>query len=296
MSAIVTPFDAKGGIDEANFRRQLERQIVDGVSGFVVCGCTGEFWSLTGEERRRLFDIAVSTVAGRVTVIAGTSAIRTSETIALTDYAKSAGCDGAMIMPPWFVRMNAADIFAHFRAISDAVRLPIMAYNIPSTNINPLTPDIADSLADIDTVVAIKESSFDFRNFARTASKVRDRLRVFGPIGQFGPTAILMGAVGSVGVSHHFWGSNPTRQYEALVRGDVPEILRLQRISESLFELMTANGRNMYATIKGMMLLTGNPAGPPREPLRPLGADDLALLGAALEQLGIKRASAIAAE
>ena len=295
MSAIVTPFDSHGAIDEANFRRQLESQLGDGVSGFVVCGCTGEFWSLTRAERLRLFELAVTTVAGRVPVIAGTSAVRTSDTIELTAAAKAVGCDGAMVMPPNFVKLPPGDILAHFRAVSDAVRLPLMAYNIPSTNINPLTPEIVDALADIDTVVAIKESSFDFRNFARTATLVRDRLRIFGPISQFGPTAIMLGASGSVGVAHHFWGSNPTQQYQALVRGDTPEIMRLQRISESLSELLNAPGRNMYATIKGMMRLVGNPAGNPREPLRPLGPDDMALIAAAFSRLGLLAGSAAAA-
>lgn len=287
MSAVCTPFDGRGAIDEANFRRQLERQLGDGVSGFVVCGCTGEFWSLTPQERLRLFELAVSTVDGRVPIIAGTSALRTSDTIELTAAAKAAGCDGAMIMPPYFVRLPPADIVAHYRAVSDAVRLPLMAYNIPMTNINPLTPEIVDALADIDTVVAIKESSFDFRNFARTATKVRDRLRIFGPVTQFGPTAIMLGASGSVGVAHHFWGSNPTRQYQALISGDMAEFERLQPISEVLSELLMAQGRNMYATIKGMMRLVGNPAGNPREPLRPLGAEDMAVLAASLTRLGL---------
>jgi dihydrodipicolinate synthase/N-acetylneuraminate lyase len=287
MTAIATPFDADGKLNEASFRQLVDQQIRDGVTGIVAGGCTGEFWSQTLEERQRLHELCVAAVAGRVPVIAGTSMVSTAETIVLTAHAKSIGCDGAMILPPWFVKLSGPDIVAHFRAVSDAVKIPVMAYNIPSSNVNALTPDLADRLADIDTVVAIKESSFDYRNFYHTITRVKDRLLVFGPLSQFGYAALLLGASGSVGILHHVWGRNPTELHDASVRRDFATALELQRRAEALLELLSGNGRNMYAALKGGMQLLGLPGGYPRAPLQPLSGADMRELADGMRTLGI---------
>jgi dihydrodipicolinate synthase/N-acetylneuraminate lyase len=287
MTAIATPFDAAGRLDEPAFATLVDRQIADGVTGIVVGGCTGEFWSQSMEERKHLHALCVASVAGRVPVIAGTGMIRTAETIELTAHAKSVGCDGAMILPPWFVKLPGEDIVAHFRAVSDAVKLPVMAYNIPANNVNPLTPALVDRLADIETVVAIKESSFDYRNFYHTITRVKDRLLVFGPLSQFGYAALLLGASGSVGILHHVWGRNPTDLHDAAQRGDYATALRLQQTAEMLLELLTANGRNMYAALKAGMQLLGLPGGLPRAPLQPLGAKDRRELADGMRALAI---------
>ena len=97
--ALVTPFDADGNVDEAAFRLNVEQCISTvGVTGLVPCGCTGEFWAQTNEERKRVIKACVETAAGRVPVVAGTGAIRTADVIELSDYAGQAGCDGVMIV------------------------------------------------------------------------------------------------------------------------------------------------------------------------------------------------------
>ena len=287
MSAVITPFDDKGRIDEAMFARVVRQQIADGVTGFVVGGCTGEFWSMSMEERRHLHALCVEVVAGKVPVIAGTSAITTADTIALTTHARDAGCDGAMLMPPWFVKLPARDIVEHFAAVSKAVDLPLMAYNIPSTNINPITPAIADRLADIENVVALKESSFDYDNFYATVNLVKDRVRVFGPTRGFGCAALQLGAVGSVGVLHHIWGRNLTDWHNAVMRGDMENGMRMQRQSEAIGRVLTGNGRNLYAGIKGGMQVLGWKVGWPRSPLLPLTAAEMREIEAGFRELGL---------
>ena len=287
MSAVITPFHDGSGIDEAMFARVVRQQIADGVTGFVVGGCTGEFWSMSMEERKHLHALCVEVVARKVPVIAGTSAITTADTIALTTHARDAGCDGAMIMPPWFVKLPARDIAEHFAAVSRAVDLPLMAYNIPSTNINPITPAIADRLADIENVVALKESSFDYDNFYATVNLVKDRVRVFGPTRGFGCAALQLGAVGSVGVLHHIWGRNLTDWHNAVMRGDIETGMRMQRQSEAIGRVLTGNGRNLYAGIKGGMQALGWKVGWPRSPLLPLTAAEMREIEAGLRELGL---------
>ncbi len=228
MTAIITTFADDGSFSERKFADIVEHQLAAGVTGIVVGGCTGEFWALSNDERKRLHALCVQLVKGRVPVIAGTSAISTGETIELTAHAHAAGCDGAMVMPPASVRLPDRDLIAHFAAISKAVDIPLMAYNIPATNINPITPDLADRIADIDTVVALKESSFDYDNFYATIERVKDRVRVFGPTRGFGCAALQLGSVGSVGVLHHIWGRNLTDWHNAVVRGDLETGMRMQ--------------------------------------------------------------------
>ena len=292
MSAVITPFDDKGRIDEAMFARVVRQQVADGVTGFVVGGCTGEFWSMSTEERRHLHALCVDVVAKKVPVIAGTSAITTADTIALTTHAKDVGCDGAMVMPPWFVKLPARDIVEHFAAVSRAVDLPLMAYNIPSTNINPITPAIANRLADIENIVALKESSFDYDNFYTTVNLVKDRVRVFGPTRGFGCAALQLGAVGSVGVLHHIWGRNLTEWHDSVMRGDIETGMRMQRQSEAIGRVLTGNGRNLYAGIKGGMQVLGWKVGWPRSPLLPLTATEMNEIDAGFRELGLLAGSA----
>lgn len=290
MSAIVTPFDAEGRIDEAGFRANVELCIGYGATGLVVNGCTGEFWAQTLEERKRSAKLCVETARGRVPVIAGTGAITTQEVIELTEHAKRVGCDGAMILPPFFVKPNALDMIAHYQAVSDAVKLPIMLYNIPSCAVNDLTPELVDRLADIENVVAIKESSGNFTSFQKTLSLAGDRIHVFAGMAPFlGMAALYLGSPGYVDTQMNYWGEEAAEFYYAGAKGDIATGRRLQKKSRALHEQMLANGRNLYVSIKAAMNLFGRPGGYPRLPLRPLGEVELNQLRGALEKLGIKR-------
>lgn len=295
MTAIVTPFHADGRLDEFAFRHVVEWMLTSRVTGIVVGGCTGEFWSMTVDERKHLFKLCVDTVAGRVPVIAGTGAITLSDSIDMTRHAHTVGCAGAMVMPPYFVKLGANDIVAHFQAISDAVPLPLMAYNIPANNVNALTPAIVDRLADVSNVVALKESSFDFDTFSESLRRVRDRLLVFGPTFKFGVGGVALGCVGSVGTLHHIWGSGPTELDEAAARFDLARTAELQEQAARIWEVVRANGDNLYAVLKASMNIIGLPGGFPRSPLQPISGTHLADLKEGLRRLGLDQIMASAA-
>ena len=296
MPAIVTPFDAKGNIDEAKFRAHIESQIGFGATGVVVSGCTGEFWALSLDERKRLFKIAVDVSRSRIQVIAGTGTIRTQDVIELTTAAKDAGCAGAMIMPPYFVKPSTADVIAHYETISDAVKFPIMLYNIPSYNQTPLMPELVSRLADIDCVVAIKESSMDFNIFYKTILVAGDRLRVFcGPAGLFGMAAIEAGSPGYVEAFPNFWPEPEAHQFCEIVKsGDQERVRRVQKRALQLSELMSTNGRNYYTSVKTAMNVLGLPGGLPRLPLRLLGEPHISEIKRGLAELGLRKIAAAA--
>jgi len=283
----VTPFNDRGAIDAGLFQRNVDIQLEHGATGFLVGGCTGEFWSMTSAERRSLFTIGVRAVRGRGTVLAGTGAITAAEAIDLTRAARDAGCDGAVILPPYFVKLTDDEIFAHYEAIAVAVSFPICLYNIPGNAVNALSPALVRRLSDIDTVVAVKESSGNWNNYYATAIAVQDRLRVFcGPSSVFGVAAVLLGADGTIDCFPNMWAPGGLDLYYAARDRRLDEAQRLQEIGWKLTELFTSEGRTLYPSTKAAMAMLGLPGGSVRPPLQPLGRDELAGLRRGLVELG----------
>jgi 4-hydroxy-tetrahydrodipicolinate synthase len=289
MPAVTTPFHDDGRIDEAAFAANLEGLIAAGATGFVVGGCTGEFWSLSHEERKRLFDVAFEAIAGRVTLIAGTGAVSVEETVALTRHAEAAGCDGALILPPYFVKLSDDEIFAHFGDVTGQIGLPVVLYNIPGNAVNAITPALAARLADLERVVAIKESSGDWNNYYGTHLAVHERLRVFcGPSSVFGVPAVQLGADGTIDCFPNVWQRGGLDLYFAAKAGETEKAAELQAMGRRLTDLFTSEGRTLYPATKAAMDMMGLPGGgTPRRPLRKLTGEPLKGLEAGLKTLGL---------
>ncbi len=288
MPALVTPFDRSGEIDTVSFARNIDLMFEHRATGMLVGGCTGEFWAMTVEERRRLFALAVKAGAGRGTVLAGTGAILAREAIDLTKAAQDAGCDGAVILPPYFVKLTDDEIYAHFAAIARAVDLPICLYNIPGNAVNALSPALVARLAELDPVVAIKESSGDWANYYATSVAVSDRLRIFcGPSSVFGVAAVLLGADGTIDCFPNMWPTGGIELFYAARDGRLQEARRLQAIGAALTTLFTSEGRTLYPATKAAMHLLGQPGGELRAPLCPLDAAQLHGLRQGLATLGL---------
>ena len=158
--ACVTPFAKDGSVDEAATRKMIDMFIADGVDGLIIAGSTGEWFSLSDKERVDLFAVAQEHTAGRVPVLAGTSAIGTREAVELTKAAKKLGMAGCMVLPPPYALPSRREVIAHFEEVGK-VGLPIMLYNNPPrTSIN-IDASLARDLAKIDTIVALKDSTRD---------------------------------------------------------------------------------------------------------------------------------------
>ena len=274
MPAVITPFDDNGKIDEAAMQENIDRMFEHGATGVLVGGCTGEFWALSFEERCELFELGAKCAAGRGTVLAGTGAVTADETIRLTAAAEAAGCDGALILPPYFIRLSDDEIFEHFKTVDAAVSMPIVLYNIPGNAINAITPALAVRLAKLTQVVAIKESSGDWNNFYSTLLAVHRQIRVFcGPASIFGAPAIAAGADGFIDCFPNLWLPGALDLYSAARDGRIEEAQSLQIVGRRLTDLFTSEGRSLYPATKAAMTALGYKAGDPRPPLQPLTGD-----------------------
>ncbi|MFH1664927.1 MAG: 4-hydroxy-tetrahydrodipicolinate synthase [Candidatus Omnitrophota bacterium] len=156
--ALVTPI-VDGKVDEKTFRKLIEFQISKGTDGIVPCGCTGEAATLSLDEQKHLMKITVETVGKRRPVLAGTGSNNTSEAIELTSYAKKAGCDGALIITPYYNKPTPEGQYRHYAAIAKAVDIPIMLYNVPSRTGISILPATVARLSKIDNIAAIKEAA-----------------------------------------------------------------------------------------------------------------------------------------
>lgn len=160
ITALITPL-RDGNVDEAAFVKLLERQIAAGVSGVVPMGTTGESASLHTEEHKRVVELAVSTAAGRIRVIAGAGSSATDEAIDLAAYAKTVGADAALVVTPYYNRPSQAGLTAHFHAIADAVQLPIILYNVPGRTGCDMADSTVAALAEHPNIVGVKDATGD---------------------------------------------------------------------------------------------------------------------------------------
>ena len=288
MSAVITPFDGRGAIDADAMRENIDRTLAAGGTGILVGGCTGEFWSLSHEERCRLFRIGAQSAAGRGTVIAGAGAVTVAETVSLAREAEQAGCDAALILPPYFIRLNDDEIFEHFHEVNAALKFPIVLYNIPGNAGNAITPELALRLSELDNVVAIKESAGDWNNFHATLIAVREVLRVFcGPSSVYGVPAVAAGADGFIDLFPNLWLPGAVDLFHAAKAGRIEEANALQETGRRLTDLFTSGGRSLYPATKSAMAYLGFAAGDPRPPLRPLTPTPRDELHAGLAALNI---------
>lgn len=160
FTALVTPFK-NGAVDWDVFERLIEHQIESGTHGVVPAGTTGETPTLTSEERREVIERCVKQVAGRVPVIAGTGTNATASTIEWQRFAKTVGVDAGLVVSPYYNKPSQEGLLAHFRAVADAVQLPIFVYNIPGRSIVDITPETMARMADHPNIIGVKDATGD---------------------------------------------------------------------------------------------------------------------------------------
>jgi 4-hydroxy-tetrahydrodipicolinate synthase len=268
FSVSVTPFTADGAIDEPCFCSLLDATIEDGADGVVVAGGTGEFYALSPDERVRLFRIAVRHVAGRVPVIAGVSDLRVNDIIAAAHAAGEAGCSGAMVLPPIYAFASPRELVAFFQKIAAASPIPIMLYNSPRRIGVSIEVDTVRRLADIDGVVAIKDSSGLIVQIGDLVHAVGERIRIFVGYETMIAPALALGAHGVVAMAHQATGRLVRSYYNAIARGDRTAAEPLERDLFAVYRCFQSG--SYYAAIKETMAQLGRNAGPPRPPLLPL--------------------------
>ncbi|MCP5379509.1 MAG: 4-hydroxy-tetrahydrodipicolinate synthase [Novosphingobium sp.] len=158
IPALVTPFRDES-FDESAFRRLVEWQIESGSSALVPCGTTGESPTLSHEEHRRVTEICIEVAGGRVPVIAGAGSNSTAEAISLARHAEQAGASGVLVVTPYYNKPNQEGMYRHFKAVNDAISIPIIVYNIPGRSIVDLNVETMARLAQLSNIAGVKDAT-----------------------------------------------------------------------------------------------------------------------------------------
>jgi 4-hydroxy-tetrahydrodipicolinate synthase len=270
---VCTPFTENGDVDEGTLRRHIRFLLDAGVHGVIPTGSTSEFASLSEAERKRIADITLDEVRGKVPVVAGTAAVSTRDTIMYSQYAEAAGADGVMIVPPYYCHPTEREIYHHYKAVAESIHLPIMVYNNPWTSGVDMQPALLQRLAEIENVAYVKESSGDMRRVSEIQRLCGDRLTVFCGADNLALEMFAVGIQGWVAAPANAIPRQCVRLYElAAVKKDLDQARELYLKMLPYFTALESGQFVQY--VKASLEILGKPIGAPRRPLlRPVEED-----------------------
>jgi 4-hydroxy-tetrahydrodipicolinate synthase len=277
LTAMVTPFDADGRVDEEAAVRVMHHLVEHGSDGLVMCGTTGEASTMTDEEHLGVIALAVQEMKGRCTVVAGVGSNDTRHAVHLTERATELGADALLSVNPYYNRPNRRGIIRHYEEIDRATNLPILLYNIPQRTASDLPNDLLAELAQLDNIYGVKQANPD--NLAKV-----DGLRIYAGNDDLLADVLDLGEPGGVLVASHLFGTEMRRMV------DEPEHRREidQSLQDAYRDLAIAP---MATTVKAALNLLGISVGAPRLPYVELDEDEAGVVRGLLERHGLLAAA-----
>ena len=268
-TAIATPF-TEDGVNFEEFGKLLEEQIKQEVDAIIVCGTTGESATMTDKERKDTIKFAIDKVAKRAKVIAGTGSNNTRAAIELSKYAEAVGADGILVVTPYYNKTTQTGLIEHYKAIAEAVTLPIIMYSVPSrTGVN-INPETCVELSKIKNIVAIKEASGNLSQVAKIAALCRDNLDIYsGNDDQIVPI-LSLGGKGVISVLSNVMPRYTHDMTQKFFDGKIVEATQMQLDAIDLIEALFSEVNPI--PVKYALNLMGYNYGKPRLPLVELSA------------------------
>ncbi len=239
-AALVTPF-TEDSIDEEAFRNLIHHCKEQGIHGVVPCGSSGEFTSMTFEERKRVIEIAVEEAYG-MTVIAGTGDSSTDKAIEMTKTAEDLGVDACLVVTPFYLKPQDKGLYEHYAAIEESVDVPIILYNIPQlTGVN-LSWKVVEDLAELEGIIGIKDSSANMSYVMTLLEKVSPRMNVMCGWDEIVVPCLAAGASGMILASANLIGDFWVKIYDAMQKRELEKAVEIQRKVQKLVRLICASG------------------------------------------------------
>jgi 4-hydroxy-tetrahydrodipicolinate synthase len=267
FTVMITPLDTAGSVDIAALAAFTDWQIREGVHGLIPLGSTGEFLSLSEEERDGVARTVIEAAAGRVPVLIGTGAEDTRECVRLSLKAEQMGADGVMIIPPFYSTPTDDELVQHYRTVAEAISIPIMVYNNPATANVDLRPELVARIAEIQGCDYIKESTLEVTRVRDIIRHAGDNMTVFGGI--LGFESFVMGAEGWVAVASNVAPGPMARIFE--LAADEKKYDEARALYLKWLPIIQAVGGQAYvAGTKSLLTHMGFGAGVPRPPRLPL--------------------------
>jgi 4-hydroxy-tetrahydrodipicolinate synthase len=285
LTALVTPMHEDGRIDEDAYARLIDWQIAEGTSGLVPVGTTGESPTLSHDEHKRVVELAVRAIKGRVPVLAGAGSNSTAEAIGLAQHAQKAGADGVLVVTPYYNKPTQEGLYRHYKAIAESITIPLVIYNIPGRSVIDMSVETMARLAEIKNIVGVKDATANLTRPLHTR-------RACGPdfIQLSGEDHTLLGYLASGGHGCISVTSNVAPRlcaevHAAWARGDVKGALDIQMRLLPLHDAMFCESNP--GPVKYAASLLGFGTNTVRLPLAPVAEANAARIKAAMLEVGL---------
>lgn len=272
LTAMVTPFHEDQTIDFEKTTLLIEHLLKNGSDGLVVAGTTGESPTLTEREKLALWKHVVKEVNGRVPVIAGSGSNNTKSTLELSKKAEQTGVDALMIVTPYYNKPNQKGLFQHFKTVAEAVKLPVMIYNVPGRSVVRISPQTIIELSKIDNIVSVKEATADLDGMAEIIEATPDDFSLYSGDDHLTLPAYAIGSNGIISVSAHVIGNQMQQMLSLFDEGNTKEAAALHRKLRPIFQLMFS--APSPAPVKAALKSIGIETGGLRLPLIPLTEEE----------------------
>ena len=282
LAALVTPMQPDGRLNTDVVADLVEMELAQGIDGFYVGGSTGEAFLLSSEERAEVLRAVAAACAGRCTLVAHVGTIATADMVALAEAAADAGYHAVSSIPPFYYKFSAAEVAAHYRALTEATALPAICYNFPQQS--GVTMTTADLIAVLSApgFSGLKHTSNDFYQLERVR-KALPEIAIYNGYDEQFLAGLAMGADGGIGSTYNYMGHLFVGMRRHFRAGELEAAKRLQRAANDLIDAIVAVGV-MQAT-KALLAIQGIDCGPCRAPFAPLSTADIRKLERALQAL-----------
>ncbi|HLW61671.1 MAG TPA: 4-hydroxy-tetrahydrodipicolinate synthase [bacterium] len=285
LTAMVTPMDRALAVDYDRAAALAKRLVDTGSDGLVVCGTTGESPTLTDEEKIRLFATVREAVGTRAKVIAGTGTYNTAHSVHLTREAERVGCDGVLLVNPYYNKPSQEGLYQHFKAVAESTRLSVMLYNIQSRTSVNCEPATIARLADVPNIVAVKEASGNLDQMSQIRKLTPPEFHLYSGDDSLTLPLLAVGGTGVVSVASHLAGREIKAMIQAFQTGDVKRALGIHLRLWPLFKVIfiTTNP----TPVKAAMAMAGFEVGGLRLPLIEATPAERERIGAVLRDLAL---------
>ncbi len=287
--AMVTPFTKDDGVDEAGMRENINYLIDRGVDGLLAAGTTGESPTITHDEQRRMIDILVDEVNGKVNAIAGAGSNSSKEALGLVQHAENAGADAALVITPYYNKPQQHGLYEHYKMLEQSTNIPIIVYNVPSRTGIDIDVETIVKLAQLDKIVGIKEANPDMDKVSATIKGLQNQdVKNFIILSGNDNLTLPMISMGGKGVISVVANVDPARMSEmvnAALEGDFTKAGKLHYELYDLMKVLFIESNPVPA--KNALNMMGRPAGHVRMPLAPMKEENISKLRNVLKDLNL---------
>lgn len=286
ITAMITPFDSGGNVNFYELGKMIEHQIEGGTDAIVILGTTGEPSTMTEDEKTEVIKYTVSNFKNRIQIIVGTGSNDTKKAVTASRRAEEFGADGVIAVTPYYNRCTQKGLYLYYEAVCNSVKIPVIAYNVPTRTAVNILPETAERLADIPNLAGIKEASGNMPQVVETMRRIRGKIDLYSGEECLNLPILAIGGVGLVSVTSNVAPHLVKKMYNFVKENRLAEANKIQDLLLPLNDACFAEVNPI--PIKAAYNMLGFNAGIPRPPLTELTAENKIKLKNAIVKAGLK--------